>query len=322
MTCDPYVLVLSTIADVATDDVIRHLCKLGIPHKRLNTEDFPFTSTLAFRPTNNSTGWLTAYGEPIPVPTSIWYRRIRTPSKPDGMDEGIYTFCLEENRAALVGSIMTRAARWMSYPAAVWQAEFKPFQLSVAAGVGLRIPRTIITNDPSEIRAAFKRFGGMVVKPTRRGYVVHQGMDFSIFTSLVREQHLDELHRAALSPAIYQEVLPKRFDVRVTIVGRKIFAVAIDSQSDSAAKIDWRHTANPQLPHYSIALPDGTCNKLLQMMQSLELNFGAVDLVETPDGEYVFLEVNPSGQWLWLDDMLSLGISDAIAHWLAGGHES
>jgi glutathione synthase/RimK-type ligase-like ATP-grasp enzyme len=54
-------------------------------------------------------------------------------------------------------------------------------------------------------------------------------------------------------------------------------------------------------------------------MSSLKLTFGAIDLIETLDGNYVFLEVNPSGQWLWIDDKLSLGISDAIAHWLAKG---
>jgi glutathione synthase/RimK-type ligase-like ATP-grasp enzyme len=233
------------------------------------------------------------------------------------MDEGIYAFCVQENRAALLGSILGLAAQWMSHPAAVWQSEYKPFQLSLAAKMGLRIPRTVVTNDPLTIRKAFTDFGGMVVKPARTGHVTHSGQDFAIFTSLVLEHHLEELESARWSPAIYQALVPKQFDVRVTIVGRKVFAVAIDSRSDPAATIDWRQTSNPRLPHHPITLPERVTTHLLDMMHLLRLTFGAIDMIQTPSGEYVFLEVNPSGQWLWLDDMLGLGISDAVAEWLA-----
>ena len=315
---DPHVLIVSTIADVATDEVVRRLAVRGISHQRLNTEDYPFTRTLAFRPETGEEHWLASDGVPLSVPTAVWYRRLRTPSKPAGMDDGIYTFCLQENRAALLGSIMGLRARWMSHPAAVWQAEYKPFQLRLAAELGFPIPRTIVTNDPGTVRKAFADFGTMVVKPTRTGHVTYDGNEFGVFTSRVLEQHLDNLEAARLSPAIYQSLVPKRFDVRVTIVGQHIFAAAIDSQSEPSAITDWRQTSNPQLPHHSITLPQTIAGRLMRMMESLHLSFGAIDMIQTPSGEYVFLEVNPSGQWLWLDDMLELGISDAVAGWLAG----
>src|SRR5260370_29017944 len=134
MTREPYVLVVSTIADVATDDVVRRLTTRGIPHYRLNTEDFPFTRTVSYRPGTNSKGDEFEFdGKSIPNPSSVWYRRLRTPSNPDGMDPGIYHFCLQENRAALVGGLLGLSARWMSHPAAVCQPEYKPFQLSLGA---------------------------------------------------------------------------------------------------------------------------------------------------------------------------------------------
>ncbi|MGH9429268.1 MAG: ATP-grasp ribosomal peptide maturase, partial [Terriglobia bacterium] len=236
--------------------------------------------------------------------------------RPEGMDEGIYNFCLQENRAALLGGIMGLPVRWMNHPAAVWQSEFKPFQLSLAGEVGLSIPRTVVTNDPPTIRQAFVDFGGMVVKPTKSGHVTYKGQDLEIFTSRVLEKHLDELEAARWSPAIYQPVVPKQFDLRVTVVGRKLFSAAIDSQSDPSAVVDWRRTSNTKLPHHAIALPEEVATRIFRLMDSLRLTFGAIDMILTPDGEYVFLEVNPSGQWLWLDDLLSLGISDAIAEWL------
>ena len=320
MTNNRHVLIVSTVADAATDEVIRRLSARRIPHKRLNTEDYPFGRTMAYRPENQAEQvWMMLDGDPVPFPAAVWYRRLRSPCKPEAMDEGIYNFCVQENRAAMLGSILGLATRWMSHPAAVWQSEYKPFQLSLATEVGLQIPRTVVTNDPPTIRNLFAELGGnMVVKPSRTGYLTHSGEDYAIFTSRVLEEHLDELESARWSPAIYQALVPKQFDVRVTIVGRRVFAAAIDSQSDAAASIDWRRTSNPRLPHHPITLPEPVTACLFRMMDLLKLTFGAIDMIKTLTGDYVFLEVNPNGQWLWLDDILGLGISDAIADWLAG----
>jgi glutathione synthase/RimK-type ligase-like ATP-grasp enzyme len=241
---------------------------------------------------------------------------MRTPAKPEAMDNGVYEFCLHEARATLIGSILGLTTRWMSHPAAIWSSEFKPFQLSLAAQVGLSIPPTIITNDPNAIKKAFNQFGAMIAKPVRRGYITNEGRSSAIFTSQVLREHLDEIESARYSPAIYQALIPKRYDIRVTIVGHQVFAAAIDSQSDPAAAIDWRLTCNPALPHYSTHLPEQLLDQLRRLMGLLGLTFGAIDLVQKPDGEFVFLEVNPNGQWLWLDRTLDMGISEAVAEWL------
>ncbi|MBI4906996.1 MAG: hypothetical protein HY820_25440 [Acidobacteria bacterium] len=309
------VLIVSTKVDAATDDVVQRLARQGIPHHRLNTEEYPFHRRITYNP-SDSAAWLQCDDEPLMEPTSIWYRRMRIPSTPERMDEGVATFCRNETRATILGSIIGQEARWMSHPADVWAAEFKPYQLRLAASLGLRIPPTVITNDPAIIRARFRAFGSMVIKPTRSGHVVKDGADHAIYTSQLLESHLDELDSARWSPSIYQALIPKRYDVRVTFVGERCFAAAIDSQTDPAARIDWRQTDNPELPHHPIQLPGDLEAALHRLMRLLSLTFGAIDLVLTPSGEYVFLEVNPSGQWLWLDDMLHLGITDAVADWL------
>ena len=319
MTRERLALIVSTVADVATDDVVRRLAARGIPHYRVNTEDYPFSRTITHRPQQGCSRQALEFdGREITAPTSIWYRRVRTPPKPGDMDSGIYNFCLEETRAALLGGLMRLPGRWMSHPSAVWQAEFKPFQLSVASEVGLSIPRTLVSNDPIAIRKAFDDFGSMIVKPARTGHVVHSGDEYSIFTSRVLREHLDHLESARYSPAIYQELVPKKHDLRVTIVGHQVFAAAIDSQSDPAATVDWRHTKNPDLPHRRVLLPDPLQSLLRQLMKTVGLAFAAIDMVETPGGDFVFLEMNPSGQWLWIDDKLGLGISDAVTAWLGG----
>jgi glutathione synthase/RimK-type ligase-like ATP-grasp enzyme len=206
----------------------------------------------------------------------------------------------------------------MSSPAAVWAAEHKILQLRVAQAVGLSVPETVITNDAAEARRAFERFGGrMIAKPVRTGYVEVRGQPHAIFTSAVVKSDLDDMRGAELSPVIYQPLIPKRFDLRVTVVGEKLFVAEIHSQGNDAAKVDWRKTDDPLLPHRRGSVPPETAAAIRELMRRLNLTFGALDFVVSPGGELVFLEVNPNGQWLWLDDQLDLGISEGVAGWLA-----
>lgn len=316
---DGSILIVSTIADVATDAVVMALLAMGAEHRRVNTEDLPFARSLTVDLGSDGDAQLLFDGRAT-ASGAIWYRRVRSPSRPAEMDEGIYDFCLRENRAALLGGLMGQNARWMSRPENVWRAEFKPYQLQLARSLGLRIPRTLVSNDPDAIREAVRVFGPLIVKPARSGHFRSGDEDFAIFTSLLSDDHLAQLDDARWSPSIYQEHIPKRFDLRVTYVGGRLYSAAIHSQTDHAAEVDWRRTENPNLPHSPIEIDPVVADKLQALMKALGLEFGCIDLVLTPEGEYVFLEVNPSGQWLWIDDQLELGISEGVARWLAGAN--
>ena len=307
--------------DLATDAVVRALQDMGTPVVRVNTEDLPFSGVIDY-----------SIGVPKPMAIfsdractedwfgAVWYRRLRVPTIPADMDAGVYDFCVRETRSALIGGLIGHETRWMSHPGAIWKAEFKPYQLQVAAQLGLDVPKTLISNRPESIREFYQQQRSIIAKPVRSGYVVKSGVECAVFTTKLEDEVMNDLSDAALSPTIYQELLPKAYDVRVTIVGRKLFAVSIDSQSDPNAIIDWRKTENPLLPHSPIELPQQLELTLLQLMSRLSLAYGAIDLVRTPDGRYVFLEINPNGQWLWIDEMLSLGISRSIAEWLSEGN--
>lgn len=315
MTADREVLIVSTAVDVATDAVVSILSTRGITVLRVNTEDLPFDSSMSFD-YQQSCATKMSFGGLSISPRAIWYRRLRTPEKPSAMDSGIYDFCLRENRAAFIGGLMTQQVRWMNHPVSVWQGEFKSYQLHVAQSVGLKIPPTIVSNDPVEVARACKNLGDMIIKPARSGHFWKDGEEYSVFTSALTEEDLDSLDDARWAPSIYQQRVHKDVDVRATFVGGRIFAAAIHSQTDPAAAVDWRRTEDPDLPHSVIELPELICIQLRLLMARLDLVFGCIDLVRKPDGTYVFLEVNPSGQWLWLDDQLNLGISEAVADWL------
>lgn len=212
------VLIVSTAVDAATDEVVRILSERGVAVERLNTEALPFDASVTFDFHSEPTTTLQHQGKHIAART-LWYRRIRAPQRPETMDSGIYDFCLRENRAALLGGLMARRARWLNHPTAVWEAEFKPFQLRVAKEVGLRIPRTVVSNDPVAIARAHAQFGRTIVKPARSGHFWRGGEEYAVFTSVLTAEHLDALEDAKWTPSIYQELVPKDVDVRVTWVG-------------------------------------------------------------------------------------------------------
>jgi glutathione synthase/RimK-type ligase-like ATP-grasp enzyme len=327
----PHVLIVSTALDLSTDSVVRALNVRGVRVTRWNTEDFPFESELSVylsSPSGASAHGTSAHlirhgGERVDLSdvSAVWYRRARMPEAPAGMDPGIYDFCMRESRAALYGSLLAVLpddARWMSRPGNIWAAEHKLLQLRVASEAGLLIPETVVTNTVREARAAFKRFGGhMIAKPVRTGYIEVGGAPHAIFTSEVGQSDLKDMRGAGLSPVIYQQHLKKRFDLRVTAVGEDLFVAEIHSQENEAARVDWRKTDDPHLPHRRGSLPAATTSAIRALMRRLGLTFGALDFVMTADGDLVFLEVNPNGQWLWLDDQLDFGISEAVAAWLA-----
>ncbi len=320
----PHVLVVSTKLDVATDAVVQELHELGTRVSRINTEELPFESTMTLKLGCEGTSLLrsvhgtsSAISSDLDSVTSCFYRRVRTPMQPPDMDSGVFHFCLRESRAALLGALLERPVPFMNDPRHVWAAEIKPYQLAVAKEAGLTIPRTVVSNEPAEIRAAFQSFHGrMIAKPVRSGYVEVAGTPKAIFTNRTTADDLADDAALSMSPAIYQEWIPKRYDLRVTVVGEQLFVAAIHSQDDLEAQVDWRHTADPTLRHTEVQLPDAITQGLQRLMRRLGLVFGAIDLIRTPDDEYLFLEVNPGGQWLWLENQLAFPIAATVAKWL------
>lgn len=312
MALAPRILVISTAVDPATDFVVKALDRLGAEVTRVDTETYPYElhATFALTEQRARPAWGEGFG-------SIWYRRIRSPGAPSDVPADVHDYCCQEAKTFVVGSVLGSRCPAMSDPYRVWAAENKLFQLRIAQGSGLDIPATVITNDPAEVRRFFDACSGrLVVKPLRSGYVEIAGQPHAVFTSRVREEHLAHLGNATPCPSIYQVLVDKDCDVRVTYVDGELFSAEIDSQSDPDATVDWRRTANPDLPHRPVKLPDELATRISDFMNRLGLVFGALDFIRTPGGAYVFLEVNPNGQWLWLEDRLEFPISDRIASWL------
>lgn len=328
MTSDfnPKLLLVTTKADIATDYVVLKLNKLDVPFYRLNTEDFPLValSTVQINSKNTDWLWTSSLHKNISLDNlkCIWYRRHRLPMMPTEMSDAHADYCLRETEWFLKGAINSRSyinkqIVWMSHPLNIQRAESKIYQLSIAKELGLQIPDTVISNDAKVVRDFFhQKSGRIIAKPLRLGYFDYGDRQTSVYTSPVSLDDLTNEVAIKVAPVIYQELLPKKYDIRVTVVGNQVFAAAIDSQSHASSLIDWRKTDTEALEHFVHVLPHWLEQACVNLVNELGLSYGAIDFVLTPDNNYIFLEINPNGQWAWLEDKLQLPISEAISNWL------
>lgn len=324
----PPLLIFSSKVDIATDHVILKLEKRGANFFRINSEDFPLgvRSSLTVNPSTVSPdlSWVAGIDKYIDLGRvrAVWFRRHRLAPMPVEMDKAYQEYCLREVDWFIKGIIYSlddngAPVRWMNHPARAQFAESKIYQLSKARILGLTIPRTLVSNDATAVRRFWEEMEGRVVaKPLRLGYFDFGDRQTCVFTTPIGEAHLRDDEAIRLAPVIYQELIPKVYDIRVTIVGKKLFSAAIDSQSVPSAMIDWRRSETEDLPHSVHQLPPSVEAQCLAYMDELGLSFGALDLILTPKNEYIFLEINSSGQWVWIEDRLGLPISEAIAEWL------
>ena len=134
-----------------------------------------------------------------------------------------------------------------------------------------------------------------------------------VYTNRVREEDLAGAETLRHSPMVFQELIPKACELRVAWVAGEVFAGALDASGTSRGHTDWRRAAPEECRWQKAQLPGEVASSLQALMSELGLVFGAVDLICTPSGEHVFLEVNPGGEWGMLERDLGLPISEAIA---------
>lgn len=137
-----------------------------------------------------------------------------------------------------------------------------------------------------------------------------------IYTNKITPKYLEQIELIKMSPAIFQEIIPKSCELRITVVGDKIFPVKIYSQEDEFTALDWRK--KPSLNDFNVkmepvGLPSSVEKSIYSLMNKLSLQFGCIDMIVTPNGDYVFLEINPNGQWYFVQLKTGVEIAKSIA---------
>jgi glutathione synthase/RimK-type ligase-like ATP-grasp enzyme len=301
------VLILTQGADPHTDVVLQRLRERGVPVTRFNTGDMPETARAVIRRGQHE-NWaaiaLDGTALSLAEVRSVWWRRPEPPRLSTVVPEQERSLAAREASHFLMALWDCLADQfWVNPYAAQRSARHKIQQLGIARMVGLDVPRTIITNRPDQVSAFFDRCRQrMIFKPFEANRRVDRsGRASGIYTSLVTADDVKARSaQVALSPCLFQEYLEPAAEIRVTAIGSRMFAASTDGHRDHEQQPDSRRRLGDAVYRHFDLSPMITA-QLQDLMRRLNLVFGCIDLILTPEGRVVFLEVNPSGQWYGME---------------------
>ena len=310
------ILVISHARDEHARSVLERLAERGAEAALVDLADFPTAMSLSllYDGADSEYELRLADGRRLALADvrSVWWRRpqafrLHSDLTESSHREFAWTECLE----AVSGLWRAVEARWMNPPTQDQDAARKAYQLHVARRLGLRIPETLISNDPDRARDFVARHG--IGRTIYKAFSATESQWRE--TRVVRDGEDELLDSVRYAPVIFQEYVEAEVDLRVTVVGDEVFPAAVYSQ-DSGYKVDYRMDMGRSRIEPT-TLPTPVRDELLALMRTLGIAYGAIDLRRTPQGEHVFLEVNPAGQWLFIETRTGQPITEAVTRFLA-----
>ncbi|MET8381935.1 MvdC/MvdD family ATP grasp protein [Streptosporangium canum] len=317
------ILVLTSDGDDHADRVVKPLTAAGADVVVFDPASYPTAATLEISHSGDgSTGRVfDAGGRRLVLDdlAALWYRRPLSPVAHPRVAARAYV----EEECRIMAESLWDSLGCLTVPASrpvIDRAGRKPYQLEQARRLGFELPATLVTTDPESFLDFYDRHEGRVItKPVHGNQPEAGGERFGRFAAPVST--VDVAHADALRfcPVIVQAYVPKRVELRVTVVGQEVFAAEIHSQVSNHTRHDWRHYDPGATPIRAHELPEEISVQCAALVERLGLTYGAIDLILTPDGRYVFLEINPNGQFLWIEDATGLPIGAAIGDLLMSG---
>jgi MvdD pre-ATP grasp domain/RimK-like ATP-grasp domain len=310
------VLIITNDHDEHADAVGRELAGRGVRVFRFHPADFPHACSVSIEIDEGRVHGELRTGDgrvDFDDICGAWFRRSGNlyETRLNITSEKLDTYVKIQSQGTLSALCSSLQTLWVSHPLALRRAEVKALQLVEAGRAGLRTPQTLISNDPRRATAFVEGLGDAdcAIKPLLAvGVTDEQGGFRMPLTSMLPRGH--SLASVALAPTILQPYVEKAFELRCVVIGEKIFAAKMDTQADERSRIDSR---GGEPDHETFTLPDEVEASLHRLMDSFGLNFASLDMIVTPDGEFVFLELNPNGQWLWLEYELGLPLVATMA---------
>ena len=323
------VLIFTNKEDAHPNPVMDILTERGVPFFRLNTEDL--LTEYAFRwwadaggcdfEIENCITGLRIQGSEI---TAVWDRR---PEAPEALPIHNTTEIDAHNRREALG-FLKFLRYYVEHIPSIGSivgdkvASSKMLQYRTALDCGFIIPETVYTNRKSAVTSLASFHTRLCLKSIDGANVWDEknGVDYVLYTQALESAELNRIPDDAFAQTVsfVQEYVPKDYELRITVVGESVFATKILSQNlpENKGKTDWRQGYEDGLKMMACELPENVRGKCLMLVRALGLNFGCLDLIVRPDGEYVLLECNPNGQWLWVELATGQKISSAIAEFL------
>lgn len=317
------VLILTEEGDVHADYVIKAIQQMGGECIRFHTDTLVQNTKYSYSFSNDRSSdrmFIEDSGISFSLNQikSVYYRRPRKPLAPPIVEDlGTKEYIQNEAESLLAGIYhnISKGTLWINDPTRNRSAGNKIGQLRTALDIGLSIPDTLVTN---EIDTAYQFFiecdKDIVCKSLRQELATTNGQSVFIFTHPIpRTAARDFFEGVKLGSSILQRRVKKLSDIRVTLVGQQCFSVEVENN-----EIDWRKIDPYSLLHKTIDLPSLLKIKLFELQHRYGLVSSQIDLIRTVNNEYVFLEINPNGQWLWIQLLTGMPIADTIAGVLLG----
>lgn len=320
-------LIVTNKTDLACDYLILELRQRRINFLRVNAEDLgrEFSVDICVGP--GQSGFKVS-PRMFPVVDShdidaVYFRQVFAPPPPPRIAHGDLDFAQRESVECLrsVWRLIPEG-KWVNHPRRLWLASNKVEQLAIAQDLGLNIPSTLVSASKDTVADFFDIHDGrLICKAVKHGFVHRETHALIATTQRIDEKFLLEFENYASVPMIYQNEIPKTFDVRVTVVGEAVFATAIHSQENKETEVDWRvaDVARVELAHERIDLPIKVADDCRRITQHFGLRYSAIDLVLDTEGTYFFLELNPNGQWGWIEEATGYPIREALIRCMGYG---
>ena len=328
------ILIVSEASDLHSDAIAFALRKKGHHCELLLTPDFPTLLGMSqYVGTEDRTGGFLMRGpgvtleDPSAPFDTVWMRRAGGPVLPEDMHPGDRDIAIRQCELFLggVAPFLDRGAGtfWVNHPASDIVSQQKACQLRGAVRSGLRIPETLISNDPTEIRGFLRKHGGRIAhKLLRPATWISEDEAgehvYSAYTAAITEDELPDDDILRLCPGIFQPLVPKDFEVRVACLGDFLVPIRIHSQTYDRSATDWR-AGQFEIGMEPYDLPPDVAEGSRRLLRELGIVHGSLDFIVSPDGEHVFLEVNPQGQFLFLETRARLPLLDMFSEFLVAG---
>jgi len=316
----PVLLVTHSDDHYTIDRVAEAVSRRGARPLRVDSDRFPHEMHLTLATAGITGSTLVVDGERVALDDvrAVWMRRMWAGRGLVGrVDARFVDACVREARALFRAMLLRLdgVVRVVNGFEQTLAAEEKARQLDHAVALGFDVPDTLVTNDPDAVRAFVDRHRGRVV--TKLQGPLSQSMDGAgdfVYTSRLVEADLARLDGLSLAPQVFQEEIAKAMELRVVVVGDRAFSGAIDTRAIPHAAVDWRRArASDDVAWRTVTVDQAFVRRSITLVRALGLTTGAIDAIVTPDGRTVFLEINPAGEWGFLERDLGLPIGDAIA---------
>ena len=320
------ILVLSSEFDKSVDSVMAIVKEKGVQIDRFNSDAIPVNAELSFYFSQEQfAGNYFRKSSRINLLSydTFWYRHPGKPIPHKHLKGKERDFVKDESHLASEGFWMALEANtfWVSKPSKMALSRFRLNQLAAARKVGFQIPNTLVSNRKQDVLKFFsenkdgiiaKAVGVGIPLKSKDGYNYYEVIFTKKLSLVTLKQNLDTIK---FCPSIFQQYIDKDIEIRATVVGSKVFSCAIHSQAhtDKDVQVDWRRVSPAEIIHSAYKLPSPVEKKCVAVVKALGLEYGAIDIIKSKKGDYVFLEVNADGQYGWVQQLTGLPIDEAVA---------